>query len=279
MLPSRDPERGWRWHLYGKDGTDAGPDDFPGARALRGERVVPGVEMRYRTDDRTEIWTQVAAVPVRVPDGGIVGQVSVVTDIDRQKRADEALRDSEARLREALDGSNLLHAISTELIGEQDVAVFYDRIAAAAVQLMHAPVAALQMLDEDARGTTLQLLASHGLPPEAAGFWQHMRIDPATVWDGTLAGGRRVVVPDTAQCAALAGTPELDAYRTAGIRAMQATPLRARSGKLLGMISTCWPAPHVPSELSLRLLDILARQAADLIERTRTDHAGGCAGA
>ena len=53
----------------------------------------------------------------------------------------------------------------------------------------------------------------------------------------------------------------------AGIRAAQSTPLFSRSGKMLGMISSHWRAPHVPTERDLRLLDILARQAADLIER------------
>ena len=33
------------------------------------------------------------------------------------------------------------------------------------------------------------------------------------------------------------------------------------------MISTHWKVPHEPSQRDLRLLDILARLAADLIER------------
>ena len=36
---------------------------------------------------------------------------------------------------------------------------------------------------------------------------------------------------------------------------------------MLGMISSHWRKPHAPTERDLRLLDILARQAADLIER------------
>ena len=37
------------------------------------------------------------------------------------------------------------------------------------------------------------------------------------------------------------------------------------------MITTHWKTPHVPSERDLRLLDILARLAADLIERKTQD--------
>src|SRR6185312_12187559 len=42
---------------------------------------------------------------------------------------------------------------------------------------------------------------------------------------------------------------------------------------LLGMLSTHWSRPHEPSERDLRLLDILARQAADLIERRKSEEA------
>src|SRR6185312_6044407 len=49
--------------------------------------------------------------------------------------------------------------------------------------------------------------------------------------------------------------------------------LYSRSGKLLGMISTHWNYPHNPPKRLLDLLDILARQAADLIERTQNAEA------
>jgi len=46
--------------------------------------------------------------------------------------------------------------------------------------------------------------------------------------------------------------------------------LITRSGKLIGMISTHWAKPHRPLDRSLRMLDILARSTADLIERRRS---------
>ena len=42
---------------------------------------------------------------------------------------------------------------------------------------------------------------------------------------------------------------------------------------MLGMISSHWQKPHSSTERDLRLLDILARQAADLIERRKADEA------
>ena len=60
----------------------------------------------------------------------------------------------------------------------------------------------------------------------------------------------------------------------AGARAVQSTPLVSRSGRVLGMFSTHYDrAPQQPTERALRLLDILARQAADLIEQKQSEEA------
>jgi PAS domain S-box-containing protein len=81
------------------------------------------------------------------------------------------------------------------------------------------------------------------------------------------------VVPDVETCNFMAGTADLDEYRRSNVRAVQSTPLISRSGQLLGMISTHWREPHQPPEHALRRLDVLARQAAELIERSSTEAA------
>jgi PAS domain S-box-containing protein len=53
----------------------------------------------------------------------------------------------------------------------------------------------------------------------------------------------------------------------AGFLCGQSTPLISRSGKAIGMVSTHWGKHHRPSDRELRFLDLLARQAADLIEQ------------
>jgi PAS domain S-box-containing protein len=85
--------------------------------------------------------------------------------------------------------------------------------------------------------------------------------------------GHRVIVPDVETCDFIVGTPALDDHRKTGIRAVQSTPLVSRVGCVLGVISTHWYTPHQPSERDLGLLDVLARQAADLIERKQTKYA------
>ena len=60
---------------------------------------------------------------------------------------------------------------------------------------------------------------------------------------------------------------------SAGYRAVQSTPLFSRSGEPLGIVSTHFRQPHRPSERELRLTDLYARQAAELIERKRAEDA------
>lgn len=74
-------------------------------------------------------------------------------------------------------------------------------------------------------------------------------------------------VADFESCDFIAGSDDLVAFRRAGVRAAQSTPLLTRNGKLVGMITTHWTQEHQARERDLRLFDIIARQAADLIER------------
>jgi PAS domain S-box-containing protein len=126
---------------------------------------------------------------------------------------------------------------------------------------------------ERGEGGELRLLAFRGFNPEAARFWEWVRADSASSCGAALRSGSRVIVPDVDTSELMAGTDDLETYRQTGIRAVQTTPLLARSGKLLGMISTHWRDPHLPPASDLGLFDVLARQAADLIERATTDAA------
>lgn len=86
-VPSQDRRPGIGWSGHHPDGRPIEPRDFPAARALRGERVVPGTEFLFRDGDR-ETWTRVSAVPVPADGGGVAGAVILVEDIDAWKRLD-----------------------------------------------------------------------------------------------------------------------------------------------------------------------------------------------
>ena len=140
-----------------------------------------------------------------------------------------------------------------------------EKILDAAVTIMGSDFASMQMFYPERR--ELRLLAYRGFNPTAAAFWEWVRPGSGSTCGVALATGNRSVVPDIEWSDFMAGSEDLETYRQTGIRAVQSTPLVSRAGHLLGMISTHWRKPHEPSERDLRLLDVLARQAADLIER------------
>lgn len=171
----------------------------------------------------------------------------------------------------------LLHAISVALIGEPDRMELYGKIVDAAIAITRSQFGTMQLLcpegDPSGHGGELRLLCSRNLPDEAIGFWQWVSPAAHSSCTQALKTEERAIIADYESWDEIQGTPDLEAFRSTGIRAAQTTPLRSRDGTLLGMISTHWSAPHQPSERDLRLLDILARQAADLLERTIADEA------
>jgi GAF domain-containing protein len=153
-----------------------------------------------------------------------------------------------------------------------NVGGLYDKIVGAASELMASDFASLQMLFPE-RGTAgeLRLLSFRGFNPEAARFWEWVRADSKSTCGLALLTGERAIAPEIARCEFMADSEDQLTYLQTGIHACQTTPLIARSGRLVGMISTHWRTPHLPSERDLRLFDILARQTADLIDRCRSE--------
>jgi len=130
----------------------------------------------------------------------------------------------------------------------------------------------LQESDEGEPGR-LRLIAARGLGRRAEAFWTWVGPQSPSSSGQAMLKGSRVVVPDVLTCDVLAGTEDLEVYLDSGIRAVQATPLLSRTGKLLGVLSTHWDHPHEPSAHELGVIDVVARQAADLIERRQNEDA------
>ncbi len=92
---------------YGAEHADGRPyaaDEYPPARALRGE-VVDQHHMRYRRPDGTLTHLSVSASPVRDPSGAMTHVVCFFTDASLRYRVEDALRERQERLAAALDAS------------------------------------------------------------------------------------------------------------------------------------------------------------------------------
>jgi PAS domain S-box-containing protein len=176
-----------------------------------------------------------------------------------------------SELASEIAGARTLQSISTRLISEVTQESLFAQILDAAAELMGADAASIQMLDADQESLTL--LGWKNFHPDSAAYWQRIPAGSSSTCGVALRDGVRITVSDVEACGFMAGTRHLDEYRRSRIRACQSTPLRSRAGRPLGMISTHWSRPHTPTESDFRLFDVLARQAADLIERTRAEEA------
>jgi PAS domain S-box-containing protein len=99
VMPSRDPRQREKWRTFRADGSPLEPAEYPGERALAGEMVSPGIDFIHTANDRQETWMRVAAAPFRNAAGEIEGAIAILENVDREKRAEQAIRESEERFR------------------------------------------------------------------------------------------------------------------------------------------------------------------------------------
>ena len=190
----------------------------------------------------------------------------------QRQRTDERLRAREAELDDELNASLMLQALALDMAQEADVDTLYAKLVSVARSIMHADFASMQQYFPHlgAKGE-LKLIGHHGFTEDAVKFWAWVRADSRCTCGVAIASRQRVIAADVENTPFMMGTKDQEQLLAAGIRAAQTTPLLSRRGNLLGMITTHWKQPHTPPARDLRLLDIVARLAADLIERKMHD--------
>jgi two-component system CheB/CheR fusion protein len=141
----------------------------------------------------------------------------------------------------------------------------------AAIALTGASKGNIQLLD--AATGTLTIATQRGFEEPFLEFFANVRAGESSAGGRAVHSGERVIVEDVTQSAIFAGQPSLNILLEAGVRAVQSTPLMNSAARLLGMISTHFDAPRRFTERELRLMDLLARQAADYLERKHGEDA------
>ena len=192
-------------------------------------------------------------------------------DLIDQWNYQQALGDSEAQLASDLADAKQLQQISSRLLEEGEFDSIYGELVDAAMILVKADGGSIQRFD--AETDELELLASRGYAMESLKAWQRIPMGANCCCGLALKKSRRIVIADVESPASSVPPETLAEYRRSRVRSLQSTPLISRSGQPLGMLSTFWRRPHEPSDREIRLLDIMARQAADLIERRTSEEA------
>jgi PAS domain S-box-containing protein len=192
--------------------------------------------------------------------------LSYMQDITERRQAAEALRESQARLAKEVDAMAQLHRLVIRSVNEADLVPILGEIVDVAIGTSGADFGTIQLLEK--KTSDLRIVGQRGFPEWWLSFWDKASKGRG-VFGTALERGERVIVEDVEQSPIFAGTPGLEMQLRAGVRAFQTTPLFSRSGSPLGTFSTYYKKPQRPDKRALQLLDLLAWQAAGIIERAK----------
>ena len=223
---------------------------------LRGERVEYEAELPWSA--RGPRWIHVIYTPF-VEQGEVTGWVASVADITDRKRGEQELAKD-------LTALTRMHGLSTRLLDENGLQPLLQEVMDAAVAISDAQLGTVQLIE----GNTLRMAAHHGHDRRFLEFFSEAAMRESVSGE-VMKRAARVVVEDVESSPIFTGSDSLGVLRGAGVRGVQSTPIVSRAGAMLGILTTQWTAPHAPAQRDLWRVDLLVRQAAELIERARNE--------
>jgi two-component system, chemotaxis family, CheB/CheR fusion protein len=199
-------------------------------------------------------WLMVGLRPYRTVDERIEGVVLTLTDITNRKAA-------EAELHKELEATQRLQQLSTKFIQSEDITQSLNGVLKTAVELIGANFGTMSLYDEASE--TLHLAAHHGFNKRFLDQFATVKASDGSPCGLALKTRQQVMIPDVERHSAVASV--LEEARAAGFKAVLSTPLMSAPEKILGVLTLQFREPHEFSGRDLRLIDIVARNAADAI--------------
>jgi PAS domain S-box-containing protein len=245
------PERYRRGHFSLRAGFSEHPTNRPmgAGRDLYGQRK-----------DGSEFPVEIGLASFREQSRKLI--LATVVDISARKVA-------EARVAADLLDMTRLNELSNRLVRQGgDFDGNLNAVVDTAIAIAGAESGNLQLRDPTTGELTIA--AQRGFTEPFLSFFARVR-DDASACAAAMRSGERVIVEDVRESEIFAGQLSKQVLLDAGVCAVISTPLMASTGNLLGMVSTHFAKAHRPSERELRLIDLLARQTADYLERKRAE--------
>ncbi len=207
------------------------------------------------TSDGTQLWKLTTKIPLRNPDGEVIGLVGIGRDFTEQKAAQDAEREQRT-LAEALYATTItinsaldLDTVMNQILGTVGQVVPHD--------------AANIMLVEDGIGD-VRFAYWRGYPPDIGEqFSAHRLSSEARYLRRMVESGKPVIVPDTAASADWGVLPQ-----ATWARSYAAAPIRAH-GRVIGFLNLDSRTPGFFDQSHADKLQAFAAQAAIAIDNAR----------
>jgi DNA-binding response OmpR family regulator len=170
-----------------------------------------------------------------------------------------------SRLRaDELAAMSRLHELSSRLVSASDLQFVLYEVLDATIELQGADFGNIQLHDRETR--TLRIVAQRGFRKEFLDYFARVDAGDGSARAAALKQRSRKIIEDVNL------DPDFEPHRhiaaSAGFRAVQSTPLVDHSsGEPVGMLSTHFLSPGRPSDRDLRLTDLCAHLAGDVIAR------------
>ncbi|NTV59740.1 MAG: PAS domain S-box protein [Chlorobiaceae bacterium] len=237
-------------------------------RELKIEEVVrTGKRVTFESEDKG-IWRVHNISPVLDAEGEVRQFVVYSVDITALKEAGEELLKTQRYLDADYRAMLKLHDISMLFVREGNLEEIFKKVIDTAMEITGADMGNIRLVDP--KTGHLKIIEQRGFEHPLREVCDYSDVG-SCLCDMALKRNQRIVIEDITKYPLADNRTEIEEHITAGVKSIQSTPLKSRNGELLGILSVYFRTTCTADERLSTLLELLANQTADIIERAEKE--------
>ncbi len=226
-----------------------------------------GKRMTFESEDNNA-WRVHNITPIKDMEGVIQQFVVYSLDITELKQSRKNLISSQLSLDADLKAMSKLQEISMLYVREGNLQEIFKKVIAVALEISGADMGNIRLIDPESGH--LKITEQQGFDQPLKEFCNYTG-EGDCLCDMAMKRNERFVIEDITQSPLVGNKTELEEHLAAGVHAVQSIPLKNRNSDLLGILSIYYRAANHPDKRLLTMLELLANQTADIMERAEKE--------